>query len=207
MALRKMTKEEIKSVTILSPVFRAAFVNVWKPHGMPGTAPEKMKYSITMLIPKDQDVSEIQRILHAVKVMQYGADKTKWPKLRSPIENGDQPQYTDKKSPKYREGYAGHWAIKVTTSQDSKPGVVGRDGKLITDQSDFYAGCYAQAIIWPRCYDTGNIGVQLILEHVQKVKDGPKFGGRVSAEAAFQPLADTGATDDFSGDTSEDDFK
>lgn len=92
----------------------------------------------------------------------------------------------------------------------SVPGWWIRRGKLITDQEEFYSGCYGYASINFYPFNAkGNVGVAAGLNNVMKVKDGESLGGRVSADADFAevdmadapfPMGDDSEPTDIFGD-------
>lgn len=178
-AHKKMTKEERKDCTVCTPIGRVSFPHVFQASGMPGV--DKKKFSITLLFKKTQDLSSIKKTLKNAKIMAFGPKEKNWPEdLEMPIRDGDHKDFKD------YEGYKGHWVVKASSNEEFRPGVVDEDGQPILDQADFYAGCYARAILFARVWEFGNKqGVQFILDHAQKMKDGKPFGNRKSAEAAF----------------------
>jgi hypothetical protein len=196
-----MAKTEKKTDTdgqrTVTPTFRVAFPHVFKPSGMKGTEP---KYSITMLFDKKTDLSRLKLAMKHARIEKFGPDKKNWPdNLENPVKDGDEfPDY---------EGYAGCWAIKATSSQEYKPTVVDEDVQEILDVSKFYPGCHARAQIYARVWEFGSkMGIQFILDMVQKTGDGDRFGGRKSAESVFQPIAQKDAAGEADDNDEDDDF-
>lgn len=193
---KKQKRVDQYAARAITPTFRAAFPHVFKAQAPKGT--DKLKYSVTMLFPKDADLTcttlpngegavqklKLQTLIKNAKLNMYGSEEN-WPDdIQSPVTDGDDPKHADK------QGYKGHWVIKATCSEDQKPSVVARDGTPIIDQADFYPGCYARAYVYARVWEyMGKTGVQFILDHVQKVKDGPSFGGKKPVEQVFGPMA------------------
>ena len=201
MAKQKIDKEKTR---VLTPEFRVSYPHVFKPSVMKGTnnAP---KYSITMLFPKDADLSSLKAVIRQAKIDKFGA-KENWPKvMRSPVEDGDKPEHADK------EGYADHYVIKASSNENSKPGVVDESVKTIIDASKFYPGCYARAYIfayvWEFPEDSGKYGIGFILDHVQKLRDGKSFGGKKQPNEVFGAVSGGSADDDddFGSDAASDD--
>ena len=173
---KKIDKEKVQTIT---PTFRVSYPALFKPQGDEG----KEKYSVTMLFPKDTDISKIKKIIKNAKIAEFGADESEWPKLRSPIRDGDHEDFADK------EGYEGMWVIRASSIPESKPGLVDKDGEHITSPSEFYPGCFARAQIFAKCYEyMGKRGVQIILDHVQKMKDGKAFSSKKPVEQVFGPV-------------------
>lgn len=194
---QKATKADKEACRILTPEFRVSYPHVFKPQGMQNKKDSAKKYSITMLFPKDVDLALLKKAMTNAKVQKYG-DKANWPKnLESPVSDGDNPKNADK------EGYAGHWAIKASSSEDQKPGVVDQNVEPIIDQSAFYPGCYARASLLAYIWDNEfGCGVGFILDHVQKLRDGKSFGGKPPADQVFTPVG-TGSEEDFADAAAE----
>lgn len=202
----KAGKTDIKEkCRIVTPEFRVSYPHVFKAVQVMGKG--EPKYSVTMLFKKSADLSLIKLAMKHAKIAEFGPNKEDWPDdLESPVIDGDKPKYADK------EGYKGCWVIKATSNEAAKPGVVGPeaddDGKLIplTSSSEFYPGCYARAQVFARVWEFGGKqGVHFILDHVQKTRDGKSFGGKKSADEAFQPLS--GGDDDEGDDDGDNGFK
>lgn len=175
----------------MTPKFRVSFPQLFEPSAMDETS--KKKYAVTMLFPKDTDLSALEDAYEAA--LEDGVErlwKGKKPKnLRSPFRDADEEDdYMDK------EGYKGH--IFIRASSLDKPGVVDRDKVKITDPMEIYAGCYARATVVAYAYDVaGNRGVAFGLQNIQKLKDGEAFSGRMKAEDEFDEWEDENEDDDF----------
>ncbi len=195
-----MAKTEKEKLQVLTPTFRVSYPHLFKPQAMGNSDP---KYSITMLFKKSEDLSAIKLAIKHAKIDAFGADSANWPRdIKSPVSDGDEP---DRKSGKVKEGYEDCWVIKATSSADIKPGVVGRNEKVpIEDPAEIYAGCYARAQVFARVWEwpenSKNYGVQFILDHVQKVRDGKSLASRKGASEVFSPLTgDDGSDGEESG--------
>ena len=184
---------------VLTPEFRVSYPHVFKAQAIKPT--DKPKFSVTMLFPKNSDLSSLKEAMKQAKIAEFGS-KENWPDdLESPVVDGDNPKHADK------EGYKGHWVIKASTNEDQRPGVVDENVQPIVDQAKFYPGCYARAYIYAYVWEyMGKQGVGFILDHVQKLRDGKSFGGKKPAEQVFSPVG-TGDSGDFEDDTEEMDFK
>lgn len=184
---------------VLTPEFRVSYPHVFKAQAIKPT--DKPKFSVTMLFPKNADLSALKEAMRQAKIAQFGP-KENWPDdLESPVVDGDNPKHADK------EGYKGHWVIKASTNEDQRPGVVDENVQPIVDQAKFYPGCYARAYIYAYVWEyMGKQGVGFILDHVQKLRDGKSFGGKKPADQVFSPVG-TGDSGDFEDDTEEMDFK
>ncbi len=203
---QKSNKDECRIVT---PEFRVSYPHVFKAQSpKPG---DKLKFSITMLFPKDKDLTgtspdgkprSLKEVIKNAKLAEFGG-KENWPEdLVSPVIDGDDPKFADK------EGYKGCWVIKATSSEDQRPSVVDMKMVPITEASDFYPGCYARAYIYAYVWTFMNKqGVGFILDHVQKLKDGKSFGGKKPVEQVFSPVAIDEDSEDEAEDDDGGDFK
>jgi hypothetical protein len=209
------TKKGSLPVRMVTPEGRVAFPHVFKTRQ--ARDGKEGKFELTLLFPKEIDGKKnpmrgdtlrdkdgnsepitLARLLKNAKINEWGEDESKWPKnLQTPVQDGDDEDFADK------EGFKGHWAMKATAHADSRPSVVGKDGKAITVSGDFYPGCYARAAVYARIWkhETGGVGVRLVLDHVQKTKDGKTFGGKRPVEQVFDPINDGG--DDAEEDNDE----
>ncbi len=182
-------------MSVVTPEFRVSYPHVFKPSAMKGQA--KAKYSITMLFDKADDLGVLKAAIHAAKIEKWGA-KDKWPaNLKAPVSDGDSPKNAGK------DGCAGHWIAKASANEESRPGVVDERALPMADQADFYAGCYAIAAIRASAWENEfGYGVMLILDHVQKTRDGKPFGSKKSADQIFAPIS--GGSDSAVEDTETD---
>lgn len=159
---------------LTTPVFRASYANVWEPAPSPSG---DMKYSISMIFPKDTDLTAVKKAIEDCVIDALGSDKSKWPKgLKNPLRDGD----TDRDSPEYQNSFF------LNAGSKNQPGIVGPNVQPLLDRDEFYSGCYARATINFFYYDkNGNRGVGVGLNNLMKVKDGERFDGRRTAEDDF----------------------
>lgn len=185
---------------VLTPEFRVSYPHVFKAQAPKPT--DKPKFSITMLFPKDSDMSSIQEALKQAKIAAFGADKKNWPKgLQSPVSDGN--GHIDKDSGEIKKGYKNHWVIKATSNEDSKPFIADEGGNEILNPSQFYSGCYARAQLLATNWEyMGKEGIMFILDGAQKLRDGEPFGGKKDLSKVFTPV-NTGESS-FDEETVED---
>jgi len=99
------------------------------------------------------------------------------PSLRKPLRDGDVERPDNPE-------YEGMWFLSATS--DRKPGVVDRNGEELTNDDEFYSGCFTRFLVNFFPYAAaGNKGVGCGLNHLQKVKDGERLSGRGDAASAF----------------------
>jgi len=185
-----MAADKPKAIKVTTPKFRLSFPNLDQPRGFEGQEP---KYSITMLFPKDQDMSWLKTKIVECLTAKFG-DKIKWPKgMKNPIRDGN-----EQESP--LKGYEGCYF--VTARSKDKPGCVDSKCQDIIDvRNEVYAGCYARATIALYTYDkAGNKGVGIALNNIQKLADGEPFSGKRDAKSDFDSVdgepVKPGATED-----------
>lgn len=192
------TSQAIKDkCRLITPEFRVSFPHVFKPSAMKGAKP---KYSIVMLFNKKQDLTPIKDAIRNAKIAAFGSNQKDWPKdLMSPVTDGDSVKLSK------HEGYKGHWAIKASSMEENRPGVVNEEVEEIVNPADFYPGCFARAQVFARVWEFGGKqGIHFILDHVQKTKDGKSLTSRKSASEVFNPISDLDEDDDSSFSEEED---
>lgn len=167
---------------------RMNFVRVFEPEAFNGGEP---KYSVILSF--DQDNEELYKKIEAAinecvekaKTSMYGGKLPKNFKVVE-IKDGDEDYEKD--------GFAGQYTIKASSAY--KPEVVKKAtvmGKAqivpITDEDEFYSGCYGYASVSFFAYDNGvSKGVTCGLNGVIKSRDGEKLGGGGSAAADFADI-------------------
>ena len=183
-----MAKQKYVNPTkvITGPRTRWSYVNVWEPKSINGG---KAKYSVSLLIPKD-DAKTVEKIRAAIRAAyEEGASKLKGSgrsvpplsSIKTPLRDGDAERPDD-------EAYRGHWFLNATS--DIAPGIVGADRQEILDRSEVFSGVYGRASVSMYAFNVqGNRGIACGLNNLQKIADGEPLGGRVRAEDDF-------ATDD-----------
>lgn len=181
-------KNPCKVVTGRNTVFSYLTVNEPKvPMG--GGTP---KYSVSLLIPKsDKPTCEkIQAAIQAAydegqgKLRGTGKSVPKLEDIKLPLRDGDK-----KDDPNYQ----GYWYVNANST--TKPGVVDADCNPILDTSELYSGIIGRASITFYAFNSsGNRGIAVGLNNLQKLKDGIPLGGHSRAEDDFADLDDE---DDF----------
>lgn len=169
---------------LVTPEFRASFVFVHRPQKKKKPE-EKEKYSISMLFAKDADLSALKAEVKRVALEQFPDPATR-PKLHLPFRDQGEMDY-----PGYEAG-----AVFIRASNEKKPGLVDGAKRPITNEADFYSGCYARAHIHVFYYfNSGRHGISFGLDNIQKIRDGEPLGGRQRAEDVFDAIegAESGA--------------
>lgn len=151
-----------------------------------------LSYNMQILIPKS-DKASVRAIMAAIKKVGEAKWGTSWKKVRSPLRDGDaeadEPtEDGSTKGDKYPERN-GHYFLNA---RSNKPvAVVDRGLSPIVDSDEVYAGCKVKASLTFYPYSTsGNNGVGVGLNGIQKIADGDPIGGggKPSVEAMFDAL-------------------
>lgn len=183
----------VNDTKVITNKVRFSYVHVFEPwHG--DNDPERAKYQAVLLIPKD-DKETLDFCKQAIEnAKAIGRDK-KWggkiPKnLDIGIRDGDEKDLEE--SPEYEGCYY------VSAKSSSKPAVVDAFRAPITNTEDFYSGCYGRAsIVFYPYKASGNVGIGVGLNNVQKLQDGDPLGGRKAS-------ADVDFDDDYADDYADD---
>ena len=167
---------------------RLSYANIWEPKSING-GPEK--FSASLIIPKS-DTKTIAAIEKAVEAAvegnldKFGGKKPKLSAIKTPLRDGD----TDRDDDAYAD------AMFVNANSTTAPQVVDARVKPVLDRDEVYSGCYVNVSVNFYAFNTnGNRGVAAGLGNIQKVRDGERLDGRVSADKEFSAV-----------DTAEDDF-
>ena len=167
---------------------RLSYCHVHEPHAQ--EEGQTKKYSLAFLIPKT-DKATIAKIEAAVKAaIEEGKTKCwngKIPpssKLKLPLRDGDEEKGDD-------PNYIGH--LFFNCSSTNKPQIVDKALSPIMDKEEVYSGCYGRISVNFYPFNvSGNSGVGVGLNNIQKLADGAPLGGGTRAEDDF--------ADDFEGE-------
>lgn len=165
------------SDNVITQEFRLSFPSLFKASRF--NAASEPKFSVTMLFPKDADLTPLKNEAARAVKEQWG---DKIPKgLKTPFR--DQGDFD-------HEGYE-PGAIFIRASSKQRPGVVDKNVHSIMDETEIYPGCYARATVRAYAFDVpGNKGVAFGLQNFQKIRDGDPISGRTKPEDDFSPVSD-----------------
>lgn len=180
-----MANKDMPTKVITGIDTRWSYLNVWEPKSINGSKP---KYSVSLIIPKS-DTETIAKINKAIQIAYKdgagtlrgtGRKVPDFDSIWNPLRDGDAERSDD---PAYADSYF------VTAKSDTAPGIVDTMKRRITDTSEIYSGCYGRASVNFFAFNTnGNKGIACGLNHLQKVRDGERLGGRSSVEDDFDDL-------------------
>lgn len=173
---------------IKTPKFRVSYPKVFKPEL--NKLSKKMEYSLVALFANGQDLTAMYAAAEEALKEEFGENKAKWPKnLKNPFKK--QEDRADVETGVLPSGHEAG-AIYMNLKSSQKPGLVDQQVQHITDESSFYAGCWAIASVNCKAYnfeDGVSTGVAFYLNNIQKVADGEPLSPRPSPEADFAPIA------------------
>lgn len=140
------------------------------------------EYSMVLVFDKDTNLKALKRICLAAARKKWGDEKGeklfKSGKLQLPFRDGE--EYEQHGEP-FDEDH-----IFIRAKSNNRPGVVDQRREDIEDEFDVYAGMKARMSVYAHPYETsGNKGVTLLLNNVQKCGDGERLSGRGNAEDDF----------------------
>lgn len=164
---------------VITGKVRFSYAHVFEPSAI--NDGQDKKYSVSILIPK-KDKKTLAKIEAAVEAAMEDGKTKKWggkipPNLKLPLRDGDEDRPDD-------EHYAGHMFVNANSAR--KPGLVDAELDPIMDREEFYSGCYGRASVNFYAFDSnGSKGVACGLNNLQKLEDGERLAGGVSAEVDF----------------------
>ncbi len=156
---------------------RFSYANVHHPVSVNGSDP---KYSVSIIIPK-WDKETIKKVKGAIqKATQEYKDKFggKVPaNFKTPLRDGDLDKEGDQA---YADAYFFNANSKIKT------GIIYGNLKPITEESEFYSGCYGRASVIFYAFNVKeNKGIAAGLQHLMKTADGEPLGDRSTPEEDF----------------------
>lgn len=149
-------------------------------------------YDIQFIIPKNQR-DDVRAILTAIKKVGEAKWGANWKKVRTPLRDGDKEadELTEDGTTK-GEKYPERLGCYFLNARSTKPvGVYDRQRNPIMESDEVYAGCKGKiAVTFYPYSQSGNHGIGVGLNGVQKVSDGEPIGGggKPSVESMFDLL-------------------
>lgn len=197
--MAKKPNASVNGNRVVTGSCRISFPNLFKPRqntDRQGNPQGDPKYSVLLLIPKEDDGGTLKALRKAQQVAlaefkeRFGKNppKTGWDTIHDCDEEDDLEQYPER---------AGHYRLSVSSNR--APGIVDAARQPILDQSEIYSGCYVRVSLDAYPYNGKEAkGVTFGLGNVQKLADGePLTGGGRSAEDDFEPFDDDDEDDDL----------
>lgn len=182
---------------VVTGLVRLSYVQIFSKRSF--TEGTDAKYSLCVLVPK-KDTKTLKKIQAAMKSAAEEGISTKFngkkpSNLHMPLRDGDEERADE--APEYKGMYF------FNCKSDRKPGIVDKDCNEIMDPDEVYSGCWGRVSVNFYPYSvSGNKGVAVGLNNVQKLKDDQRLGGAAaSAEDDFNDDFEFSEDDDFSIDS------
>jgi len=160
--------------SMLTPEFRVSFPNVFEKSQLSD------KYGCGLMFPKEStDMKILEAQIQTVILEKWGKKTPK--NLALPILDGDESDRAEREGYWYVNGKAGKY----------RPPLVDRQKEDIEDPEEFYAGCWARAVITLYTYDRkdiGKAGVSIGIRSIQKLRDDEPLVSRVQVDNEFDEL-------------------
>jgi hypothetical protein len=180
-------KMTIRERTFRTPLGRIAYHSLISPRKKLNS--EDLEYAVTLIFDKarikDDPETKQQYLAMKALVNKVAAEKfgTNTKNVRTPFKDGDE---------KGKDILVGQ--IVIDAKNKSATPIVGPNREPVINSvpgqpDSIYSGCYVYANLTAYAYDTsGNKGVSLQLNGIQKVKDGPVLAGKPSVDQMFDDL-------------------
>lgn len=169
--MAKFPCKELSTGNIRTCPVRFSYPNIWEPSK--GDEGFKSAFGVTALCPLGADISILREAAKHTAIEKFGP-KAGSLGLKMPIR--DQAEKDGK------AGYtAGAFFFRATSEQ--QPGVLGPDGRPLTDRKRLYPGVWGLLTVRPFAFDKKQKGVSFGLQNVAILADDESFGG-VPADAA-----------------------
>jgi hypothetical protein len=166
----------MSSTKVITGKVRFSYAHVFEPSAI--SEGDDKKYSVSILIPK-KDLETLAKVKKAVEAAKQGG-KGKWngkipPVLKLPLRDGDAERPDD-------EAYEG--MMFLNASSKNKPGIVDENTDPVMSKDDFYSGCFGRASVNFYAFNvSGNKGIAVGLNNLQKLEDGDRLSGGGSSAA------------------------
>ena len=180
-----MDKNNNNPCKVITGKCRLSYEHVFEAASIKGSDP---KYSACIVIPKT-DKATLAKIQAAVNAAIQDGIKSKWKgkkpvNLKLPLRDGDAERPDD-------EAFSGCYFLNANANR--APGIVDLARNPILDREEVYSGCYCRfSVNFYPFSASGNNGVAVGLNNVQKVADGERLAGGSRAEDDFN--------DNYTGD-------
>ena len=180
-----MDKNNNNPCKVITGKCRLSYEHVFEAASINGSDP---KYSACIVIPKT-DKATLAKIQAAVNAAIQDGIKSKWKgkkpvNLKLPLRDGDAERPDD-------EAFSGCYFLNANANR--APGIVDLARNPILDREEVYSGCYCRfSVNFYPFSASGNNGVAVGLNNVQKVADGERWAGGSRAEDDFN--------DNYTGD-------
>jgi hypothetical protein len=182
----KSAKFLAKTGTYMTPAGRMVYASLFKPTTMKGeTDMSKAKYQITLLLPKDVDISVLEKAADDARNEKWTPKVQRDSKLKSPfLKTADNPRLAE---------YAEEFPHMLRFNSKSRPGVLTKSMTSVSEADEpdeIYNGRWCRVSCSPFAYDvSGSKGVSLGLGNVQLLDHAERIvGGAAKASDEFEAV-------------------
>lgn len=168
-----------KAGTMILPVGRLSYPNLFKARAMPGEDADKAKFSTSLIMPPDSDlgpaVTWVKNLVNEQWGQKVSIDRVKKPILAHKEKTED-------------AALAEAFPFLVRCSTINKPSVVFGNGEECTTEEEVYPGRWARISVRAYAWDhpTGGKGISFGLSNVMLLDHDDRIGGgRAKVEDEF----------------------
>lgn len=173
--------KELESGNIRCIPARLSYPSLFEKSKPRGNITEQ-KFSATLLFPVGAPLAILEEAVNHTAIQEFGS---KWKSLGLRLPFREQGEKVGKAG--YEKG-----AKFITCKSDQRPGIIGRDGKEITEPSLVYPGCWVIASVRPFPYTSPSKGISFGLQNIMKVADDDPFGSQpAEATDEFAEILDS----------------
>ena len=184
-----------KAGNIILPKARMGFPALLEPkEGQNGGKP---KYSAVFLVPASADITLLKKAVKDLFLAKYGDEQSIPDKVFNPLKQRARDKRSAETGNRYFPEDLDDW-YALTASSTQAPGVIGPDGKNVTESNQVYSGRWACASVRPFWFEARdpknpkvilNRGVSFGLQNVQLLDNDEQWGAtRAKAEDEFEPV-------------------
>lgn len=200
------TAAKKERVSLQTPIGIATFVHLWEPHAIkskdPKAADKDPQYSIMVVFTEEEARAKLKEMRIACKRAAMDRFKLDKDELQKAITKGKMrmPWRDASDYEEYGEPFTVDDAVMCMFKSNTPPGIVDARAKVVTNREDIYSGmlCRVSYGVWPY-ENSGNKGVTLLLNNVQKAGKGTRLSGRADPTEEFDSI-DGGDGDDDDDD-------
>lgn len=169
------------SKKVVTPVFRVSFPSVFEASSWEGSAP---KFEVTGLFDPSKFSEKDKERWAAMQTLADDASMERFKKNVKQLPGNFKKPFRDGAEKGDLMGFEEGKPFARMSSK-MRPGLIDVDRTPITNEDDFYPGCYARATVTAYAYDNVGKGVAFGLQNLQKVADGERLDSRTDASEDF----------------------
>lgn len=176
---------ETKAGTMVLPAGRLSYPTLFKPRAMEGEPEDKAKFSTSIILPPDVDLSGAVKWVDSIATEKWGKNigKVKKPFLK----HGEKTEDAE---------LAAAFPYLIRCSSATKPNVIFGNGEACTIPDEVYAGRWARVSVRAYAWEhkANGRGISFGLSNVQLLDHDDRIGGgRAKVEDEFEFIHDGNA--------------